>query len=177
MIQAALTLVRERSAITRVDLTGSSPGATDAEFLSERDSRERAVGVNRVLLLHPAVSVHESMRIVDETLQVHERAEPPGIRRVIEGILAAFGAVLAQSDAVVEFAGGFVYRRCATLDLTAADLEKLIGFAFRLSPANLVFVADVLSHGPVRVPERVALTTKRSLPAPDLRFTKTAKTA
>ena len=162
-IQAALALVRGRIEITRVDLTGYSLGATYAAFLSELDSRERAVGFDRVLLLNPAVSVYESMRIVDEMLRVHERADAPGIRRFIEEVLAAFGEVQAQSDTAVEFAGDFVYRAYAALDLTAVDLEKLIGLAFRLSAANLVFIADVLSQGHVLVPEGVELTTTSSL--------------
>lgn len=50
------------------------------------------------------------MRIVDEMLRTRERADPTGIRRFIDEVLAAFGQVQAQSDTAVEFAGDFVYR-------------------------------------------------------------------
>lgn len=143
VMEAARARVANRIEVTSVHLAGFSLGATHAAFVAELDAGEQRLGLERVLLLNPAVSVSASMDIVDEMLAVHEEADPGAVRRFIEEVLAAFGQ-LFQGGAPVDFAGDFVYRTYRVLELPATDMEKLIGLAFRLLAANVMFTSDVI---------------------------------
>lgn len=161
-MRAAHALVRDRIAVTGFHLTGYSLGATYAAFLAQIDSHERAFDFGRVLLLNPSVSVFASVGLVDEMLDIHEQRDPTAIRSFVQNVLDAFGRRVAVGEPV-EFAGDFIYRAYAELELAANDVEKLIGLAFRLSAANLAFTADVLAGTGVLVEPDARLTATSSL--------------
>jgi hypothetical protein len=77
-------------------------------------------------------------------------------------VLAAFGR-LYQDAEPIDFAGDFLYRTYRLLALPARDLEKLVGLAFRLSAANLLFTSDVVANTGVLVPAGTRLTATSSL--------------
>ena len=162
VMQAAYARVDGRIEVSSVHLAGSSLGATHAAFVAELDAREQRLGLERVLLLNPAVSLFAAMHIVDEMLRVHEEADPGAVRRFIEEVLEAFGQ-LYQEGAPVDFSGDFVYRTYRVLELPATDLEKLIGLAFRLLAANLMFTSDVIARSGFLVSPDTRLTTTSSL--------------
>jgi hypothetical protein len=143
-------------------LTGYSLGATHAAFVAGLDAREGTLGLERVLLLNPAVSEFASMRIVDAMLRIHEAEDRAAVRRFIDDVLAAFGRLYQEAEPI-DFAGDFLYRTYRLLALPARDLEKLVGLAFRLSAANLLFTSDVVADTRVLVPAGTRLTATSSL--------------
>jgi hypothetical protein len=162
VMQAAYAQIADRIEVTGVHLAGFSLGATHAAFVAELDAREQRLGLERVLLLNPAVSVLASMEIVDEMLRVHEEADPGAVRRFIDEVLEAFGQ-LFQAGAPVDFAGDFIYRTYRVLELPATDMEKLIGLAFRLLGVNMMFTSDVIARSGFLVSPDTRLTTTSSL--------------
>jgi hypothetical protein len=91
------------------------------------------------------------------------RADPGDIRRFIDRVVGAFGQLYVDSSTPIAFSGDFVYRVHTAMQLPAADFEKLIGIAFRLSAASLVFTSDVVSGTGNIVPAGTKLGTTSSL--------------
>jgi hypothetical protein len=73
-------------------------------------------------------------------------------------LLAEFGRLYSSGEPI-DFAGDFIYRLYGYFELSAVEIEKLIGIAFRLSAANLAFTSDVLAQTGVIVPVGERLTT------------------
>jgi hypothetical protein len=161
-MQAALARVRGRIEPTAIHLTGYSLGATNAAFVAELDARERALGLDRVLLLNPAVSLFASAGLVDDMLGVHDPADRIEVRRFIERALAAFRRIFAETGRA-DFSGEGLYRAYAALEPQGEDLERLIGIAFRLSAVNLAFTADVVTGSNFLIPPGQQLTSTSSL--------------
>ncbi|MEZ5858972.1 MAG: hypothetical protein R3D28_08250 [Geminicoccaceae bacterium] len=140
------------------NLTGYSLGATYSAFLAELDLREKVFNFNRVLLLNPAVSVFASVGLVDGMLLTDTPEERNNVREFINTVLTAFGR-LYRGGEPVDFSGDFHLPRTYTeLDLSATEIEKLIGVAFRLSANTMAFTSDVLAETGVIVPKGTILT-------------------
>ncbi|MEZ5862063.1 MAG: hypothetical protein R3D28_24370 [Geminicoccaceae bacterium] len=157
-MQAAYEMVRDRIEVTSVNLTGYSLGATYSAFVAELDSREKVFNFDRVLLLNPAVSVFASVGLVDGMLLTNTPEERNNVRDFINTVLAAFGR-LYRGGEPVDFSGDFIYRTYTELDLSANEIEKLIGVAFRMSANTMAFTSDVLAGTGVIVPKGTTLTS------------------
>ncbi len=161
-MQAAYKMVEDRIEVTSINLTGYSLGATYSAFLAELDSREKALNFNRVLLLNPAVSVFASVGLVDGMLLTDTAEERNNVREFINTVLTAFGR-LYKGGEPVDFSGDFIYRTYTELDMSASEIEKLIGVAFRLSANTMAFTSDVLAETGVIVPKGTVLTSTTPL--------------
>lgn len=132
--------------ITSVSLVGFSLGGTEAAFLAERDSRERALGFRRVLLVNPAVDLFDSAQIFDRMFDVSLPDGGAGSLRLITDLLRRLTPYIHQrSRSRVD--DEFLYAIAERENLTAAELSAIIATVFRLALANMVFTADVMTGG------------------------------
>ena len=150
-MQAAYATVEDRIEVTAFHLTGYSLGGTYSAFVAELDSREQVFDFERVLLLNPAVSLFTSIGLVDDMLPTNTALERTTAREFTNQLLREFGRLYSSGEPI-DFSGDFVYRLYANFELSAIEIERLIGIAFRLSSANLTFTADVLAQTGVIVP-------------------------
>jgi hypothetical protein len=167
LMRMALDRVQGRIEVTEVHLTGYSLGATLAAFVAKHDTDLAAAGdaafaFGRVLLLNPSVSLYTSIQLVDDMLDRFVAADPASVPDFLNRALQAFSSIYAAGTPT-DFAGDFVYRIYTTLEPENADLEMLVGLAFRLSAANLGLAADVLTDSGYLVPvgTRLRATDRR----------------
>jgi pimeloyl-ACP methyl ester carboxylesterase len=145
LMQLARPTVERRARVTRAHLVGFSLGGLNAAFVAELDSRERAIGFERTVLVNPPVDLIASARVVDELFDRYLQREPEGVDRFVDRVLNALGEVYLAADEP-DISPEVIY---GTLDILGRDptvLEQLVGFSFRLSTANMTFTTDVMTH-------------------------------
>jgi hypothetical protein len=132
--------------ISSVSLVGFSLGGTEAGFLAAHDEREKAFGFHRVLLLNPAVSLFDSVEILDEMFVESLPEGGVSTDEMISGLLRRLTPYLHQrSRSRVD--DEFLYTLAAREDLSDQELRAIIATVFRLSLANMVFTSDVMLGG------------------------------
>ncbi|SFK19620.1 hypothetical protein SAMN04488082_116110 [Desulfomicrobium apsheronum] len=130
-----------RDRISSYNLTGYSLGGTQSAFLAELDTREKRFGFDRVMLLNPAVSLLTSATILDHLLSdnVVDRTEAA---RVVADLVSDLSAAYRGSDEV-NFGDEFLFALHGSRSISEKELKILIGVAFRVSLASMVFTSDV----------------------------------
>jgi hypothetical protein len=135
----------DRVEVTRYLLTGYSLGGTQAAFLGELDEREGAFGFERILLLNPSVNLYTSVNLLDDMVR---RSIPGGaadFKVIVNDLLSRVARYFAseERDAID---AELLYRIADNEELSRRELEALIGVAFRISLANLLFSSDVINQ-------------------------------
>lgn len=150
-----------RDRITSFHLTGYSLGGTQSAFLAELDTREKRFGFERVLLLNPAVSLMTSAVRLDRLLadNVADRAEAT---RTVARFVSDLSEAYRSSDQV-NFGDEFLFALYRNDNLSEKDLKILIGVAFRLSLASMVFTSDTCTGAGYIVPRGHRIEKNESL--------------
>jgi pimeloyl-ACP methyl ester carboxylesterase len=150
-----------RERISAYHLAGYSLGGTQAAFLAELDARMGHFGFQRVLLLNPAVSLMTSALRLDQLLSrnVASRAEAA---HVVAQIISDLSAAYRASDQV-RFGDELLFDLNRKRPLTAKEFQVLIGVAFRLSLASMVFASDVCTGAGYLVPRGHVISTSEPL--------------
>jgi pimeloyl-ACP methyl ester carboxylesterase len=150
-----------RERISSFHLAGYSLGGTQSAFLAELDTREKRFEFKRVLLLNPAVSLMTSAIRLDRLLSdnVADRAEAA---RTVAEIVSELSAAYRSSDQV-NFGDEFLFALHRNRKISEKELKILIGVAFRLSLASMVFTSDVSTGAGYIVPRGHRVTKDESL--------------
>lgn len=149
-MQAVLADLRDRITVTDVSMLGYSLGGWQSAFVAEIDDRKGAIGLRRVLLINPPVSLYRSSRILDDMLE----KLPGGIDGAdafIDRVLQRFSEVY-QSTGGIDLGGDALYRVFNELKPSEWQLGALVGLVFRVASTNIAFTADVLSQADYIVP-------------------------
>jgi hypothetical protein len=148
--------LKHKSRISGYALAGYSLGGTQAAFVAELDQTEQEFNFSRVLLLNPSVSLYNSISKLDRML----RNIPGGIDNLngfFSDVVSRIGSVYTRST-TVEFNPDIVLQAFQAAPPTDEELAAIIGVAFRLSAANLIFTADVMNNFGFIKPSRQKLT-------------------
>lgn len=139
-----------RDRIASFHLTGYSLGGTQAAFLAELDTREGRFGFEKVLLLNPAVNLMTSAIRLDHLLSdnVADRSEAA---RTVAGLVRQLSEAYRSSDQV-NFGDEFLFALHRNRTISEKELKILIGVAFRLSLASMVFTSDTCTGAGYIVP-------------------------
>lgn len=150
-----------RDHISGYHLTGYSLGGTQSAFLAELDAREKRFGFGKVLLLNPAVSPMTSSSILDHMLtdNVANRDEAA---RVVAALIQELSQAYKRTDRV-NFGDEFLFALKGSQAITQRELKILIGVAFRLSLANMVFTSDLCTGAGYIVPRGYHVEKSESL--------------
>jgi pimeloyl-ACP methyl ester carboxylesterase len=153
--------IGHKDRITGYDLAGYSLGGSNAAFVAELDSREKAFDFDKVLLIEPPLSIYSSISKLDLMLQ----NIPGGVdnfhrffARVVNEITAAY-----KNSSTVEFSPELVFDVFKTNPPTREELGALIGIAFRLSSSSMMFASDLRTNFGFIKPDNVILTKNSSL--------------
>ncbi len=146
----AIANVIGRDRISSFLLTGYSLGGTQSGFLAELDTRERRFGFEKVLLLNPAVSLMTSAVRLDRLLSdnVADRAEAA---QTVSKLVSELSEAYRASDQV-NFGDDFLFALQRNRAFSEKELKILIGVAFRLSLASMVFTSDTCTGAGYIVP-------------------------
>ena len=139
-------LEKDEIEVTDFNLAGFSLGGTQAAFLAQRDAGERRFGFRRVLLINPSVSLYESSEILDG---MFEKALPGGPTSTDQLLADLFTRLTPYfHDRRRGRVDDEILYHVADADQpTAVELRAIVGAVFRLSLANMVFTADVMTGG------------------------------
>jgi len=151
-----------RERISSYNLTGYSLGGTQAAFLAELDTREKRFGFDKVMLLNPAVSLLTSATLLDHLLSenVADRFEAA---KVVADLVSDLSEAYRRSSEV-NFGDDFLFALHGNRSISETELKILIGVAFRMSLASMVFTSDVCTGAGYIAPRghRIAKTESLS---------------
>ncbi len=130
--------------VTSFYLTGYSIGGTNAAFVTLLDEERKAFNFEKVLLLDPSVQIYNSISKLDRFIE----NIPGGVDNfdaVFRKIVGRVGSRYRNSTTVT-FTPELVYSAVRDDPPANEELIALIGIAFRLSSASLIFTSDVMTN-------------------------------
>ena len=139
-------LEKDEIEVDSYSLAGFSLGGTQAAFLAERDARERRFGFRRVLLINPSVSLYDSSAILDRMFEEALPGGPTSTDRLITDLLTRLTPYFHDRRRG-RVDDEFLYHIADAERPTASELRAIVGAVFRLSLANMIFTADVVTGG------------------------------
>jgi hypothetical protein len=160
-----MTLAWEK-AKTKIDasdfyLTGYSLGGSQAAFIAMLDETQKNFNFKKVLMINPAISLYDSAVRLDKLFVDNI---PGGIghfddfyRSLIKNIENQY----IYGD-FVDLNHEFFYSAFNKVLPTEGEQKAVIGFSFRISAANIIFVTDVMTNSGWIVPKNLELTKTSS---------------
>ena len=136
-------------------------GGAQAAFVAKLDEETGAFGFKKALMICPPVSLFNSVGILDDMIN----AIPGGLdsfNAFFDELLQRFAAIYREED-FLELSEDFLYLIYKREQPKEENLKAVIGLAFRLSAANLLFTSDVLTRSGVVVRRNVSLSSTDSL--------------
>jgi pimeloyl-ACP methyl ester carboxylesterase len=154
--------VRSTIEVTSFALAGYSLGAFHAAFVAKLDDEEHRFNFAKVLLVNPPVDLSVGASILDQLLADN-----------IPGGMAHFGSWfrsivttyvgLTMDTGSKPLSGEVLYQAYKRHPLEEANLAAVIGLAFRMSAADMIFTTDVMNGDGYIVPKNARLTNSTSL--------------
>jgi hypothetical protein len=160
-MESAWGRVKEDIEVSDFSLGGYSLGGTQAAFVAKLDEERKSFNFRRVIMVNPAVNLYNSVTRIEELLD----GIPGGPRK----IGAFFNRMLARvtgfyrRGAFVEIDNEFFYAAYKAKLVSQEEAGALIGVAFRISSAGMIFASDVMTNGGYVVPKNRLLTSSDSL--------------
>ena len=163
VMQLAYEKVKDRIQVETFHLLGYSMGAWNAAFVAHLDAQEKTLDFDKVLLINPPVSLYTSAQILDKMLDDNIPGGSGNIGVLLGQLINQFAGFYQQTEAF-NFSGDYLlYNLYTRLQPSDAELEALIGLAFRFTSANLVFTSDVMTNSGLIVPKNLDLGPASSL--------------
>ncbi len=143
-------------------LTGYSLGGSQAAFVARLDEKERVFNFKKVLMINPALNIYYSALKLDKMLVDNV---PGGLdhfddffRKLIGNITKSY----VHGD-FIDLSSEFFYHAYHRIVPTDSEGKALVGMAFRMSLANMMFTADVMTDSGFIVPKNLRLSRTESL--------------
>jgi pimeloyl-ACP methyl ester carboxylesterase len=148
--------------ITGYSVAGYSLGGLHAAFLANRDAGTHEFDFKHVLMINPPVSLYRSVTRLDSWL-TEENLGRTTVHHEIEGFIDRFSDYYLHAD-VTDLDDDFLYDMITDIGLKERDFKTLIGAAFRVSSASMIFSSDVCLRAEYLVPpENYPLKTSSPL--------------
>ena len=163
VMQLAYEQVKDRIQVEAFHLLGYSMGAWNAAFVAHLDAQEKVLDFDKVLLINPPVSLYTSAQILDKMLDDNIPGGSGNIGVLLGGLINQFAGYYQQSDDLNFSSDYLLYNLYTRLQPSQAELEALIGLAFRFTSANLTFTSDVMTNSGLIVPKNLELGPASSL--------------
>jgi len=136
--------------ITGYSVAGYSLGGLHAAFLARGDAETHEFGFKHVLMINPPVSLYRSVTRLDSWL-TKENLGRTTVHHEIEGFIDRFSDYYLHAD-VTDLDDDFMYDMITDINLDERDFKTLIGAAFRVSSASMIFSSDVCLRAEYLVP-------------------------
>lgn len=161
VMQGAYEQIAHTIQVSEFYVTGYSLGAAQAAFVAKLDEEVGAFDFKKVLMINPPVSLYNSVEILDGLIE----AIPGGLdnfNEFFESLFERFAEIYREED-FLDLTDDFLYFAYRRSPPTEERLQAVIGIAFRLSSANILFASDTLTRSGVVVRRNVTLSTLDSL--------------
>lgn len=154
--------VKSRIKVSGFYLTGYSLGATQSAYVAHLDEAQGLFGFEKVLLINPAVSLFNSVGILDTMLVENIPGGPDNFNQFFEDMIQGFSRIY-RTMGHVDFSSDYLYEVSKRFPPKESTLAALIGVSFRLSSSNMVFTTDVMTRSGLVVPVNRRLSANDSL--------------
>ncbi len=157
-----------RLQVTDYFLTGYSLGATQSAYVAKLDEEMKVFNFKKVLMINPSVSLFNSVQIIDDMLEKNIPGGVENFQVFWDDMFKTFSDAFDHSHAVV-FGPEFLYKayekKQQDPDHQPNDgrMSAMIGFAFRISSASMLFTSDVMSNSGVIKPKNMVLSRNETL--------------
>ncbi len=135
---------------------GYSLGGTHAAFVARLDEERKIFNFRKVLMVNPAVNLYSSVTQIEGLLD----RIPGGPRKIgtyFNKMLARFSEFYRKGD-LIEINDEFLFAAYKAKIFSHDESGALIGLAFRISQAGMIFASDVMTNGGYVVPKNRVLT-------------------
>jgi len=162
VMQLAWDKVKSKIEVDGFMLTGYSLGGIQSAYVSMLDEDKKVFNFKKVVLINPPVSLYNSVSRLDGMLLANV---PGGINKFNEFIDDALSklATNAKRLGYADLNGESIYRISKLYPPREDFLASLIGFAFRIDSASMIFSADVMTNGGFVVQKGTQLNNSSSL--------------
>lgn len=143
--------VKGKIEVTDFYIGGYSLGGTQAAFVARLDEERKVFNFRKVLMVNPAVNLYSSVARIEGLLD----RIPGGARKIgpyFNKMLAKFSEFYRKGD-FIEINDQFLYAAYKAKLFSEDESGALIGLAFRVSLAGMIFASDVMTNGGYVVPK------------------------
>jgi pimeloyl-ACP methyl ester carboxylesterase len=154
-MEAAWNKVKGDIEVSDFYLAGYSLGGTQAAFVAKHDETRKSFNFKKVLLVNPAVNLYDSVSNIEALLD----KVPGGPKKggaFMNRTMAKFAEIYEEGD-YVELNGEFLYGAFKTGKFSQDEGGAIIGVAFRIASAAMIFTSDVMTNGGYVVPKNRVL--------------------
>ncbi len=131
--------------ISHVDALGYSLGGANAATLKLIDAREHKLGIRRVLMINPPVSLFSSIGRLDRLFAQAIGPADSGLEHLYQRLYAELANLYRVSDAV-QVDETFLYGAAAGILRSDDEFSAAIALNFRLALANMFFAGDLYTR-------------------------------
>jgi len=140
LMKSAYDEIKDSIEVSDFHLTGYSLGGLESAFVSKLDETEKAFNFKKVLMINPPVSVYNSITILDNYLTIEDRREKDILTIMMDKMSLYFA-----ERGEIGFGQDALYRIHQLSPITEDEAQRVIGAAFRLFLAEIVFITDILN--------------------------------
>ena len=161
VMESAWNEVKGEIEVSDFNLCGYSMGGTQSAFVARLDEERKVFNFRKVLMINPAVSLYSSAIRFEELL----KNIPGGAKK--EGVF--FNRMLAKFSKHYRYGNfiaindDFIYSIYEEGVFTTEEKAGLIGLAYRINQAGMIFASDVMTGGGYVVPKNRVLKKTDSL--------------
>ena len=153
--------VKDEIEVSEFHVVGYSLGGTLAAFVAKLDEERKVFNFGRVVMINPAVSLYGSISRIEALLD----KIPGGSTKIgafFNRMLAKFTEIYREGQ-FVDVNDQFFFAVYKSGALTDDDAAGLIGLAFRVNSAGMIFASDVMTTGGYIGPKNRVLVFEDSL--------------
>jgi len=143
-------------------LAGYSLGASQSAFISLVDDGKKVFNFKKILMINPALSLYDSAIRIDHMLADNIPGGMDHFDDFYRKLMHNISDIYKYGE-FVDLNFGFFYQALNKVLPTPEEQKAVIGFSFRMSAANMIFVSDVINHTGWIVPKETILTRYSSL--------------
>jgi hypothetical protein len=153
VMQVAWQQVKDKIEVSEFYLTGYSLGATQAAFVAKLDDTEHAFDFKKVLMINPAVSLYNSVAILDKMLENNVPGGLDNIDSWFNDVISKLSRATQGSNRIMFNDPDFLYKVYQHYPPSKETSASLIGFVFRISSSNMIITADIMNGGGYIIPK------------------------
>ena len=155
VMEMIMAKIGKKAEVTDYNLTGYSLGAFNSAFVAKLDTERGSFNFRRVVLLNPPLRLYNSISLLDRMLNNLPGGED-NFAEFFDRLVEKLGQVYKRSDEL-QMGEDALYKVYEIYKPPDEVLGALIGTAFRISAANMVFASDVATDFGYIKPSNVTL--------------------
>ena len=155
VMEMIMAKIGKKAEVTDFNLTGYSLGAFNAAFVAKLDAERGSFNFRRVVMLNPPLRLYNSISLLDRMLNNLPGGED-NFADFFNSLVEKLGQLYKRSDEL-QLGEDALFKVYEIYQPPDEVLGALIGTAFRMSAANMVFASDVATNFGYIKPSNVTL--------------------